>query len=140
MALIYTLPVFNLVFDLWRLPNAPPAPPDSSPDGQFYFTPKGQYDVTPGTPAAFAPPIYLRVPLGTDIQPGDVVEVPQLSGWLYDVRFTDRVHLGFPNEYFLAILEQQVVGPPPPPPPSGGVLMETTGFVLMETIGHVLME
>lgn len=134
----FTLPIFNVTYDLWRPPNAPPAAPDVfAAPCQLYVFSKGPADVDPTNVDTFVPPIYLRVPKGTDVRVNDIIECQPGSGFRYIVRWAERVHLGFVNEYFTALLEQ---GTGTPPPPGGGVLMEGTGFVLTETGGHVLME
>jgi hypothetical protein len=42
---------------------------------------------------------FLRVPLGTDIQEGDIVNVQPGDDFWYQLVETERVHLNFPNEY-----------------------------------------
>lgn len=134
----FVLPTFNVFCSVWRPPNAPPALEDFTYACQLYFTSKGQFDVEPGDNTHYNPPVYLRVPKGTDLQPDDIVECEPASGWLYTVRWTDRVHLGFPNEYFVGIMEQQGPGPTPG---SGDILLESGGdFVLMESGDFVLLQ
>lgn len=134
----FTLPIFNCLYDLWRPPNAPPAAADfTNQPCQFYFTPKGQFDIVKGDDDTYRPPIYLRVPKGTDIQVDDVVEVEPGSGLFYTVRWVERVHLNFPNEYFVAIIDQGV----PAPPGGDAIILEIGDFILQEDgTSHILVE
>jgi hypothetical protein len=138
---MFNLPTFNLTCGRWRPPNAPPALPDITFVGQLYFGSRAYLDITPGNFNEWEPPIFLRVPSGTNILPHDVVEANLGDGWFYNVRFVDRVHRGFPNEYFCAVLEQRMGTPPGPPVAGGFVLMEGTGFVLMEDgVSKIVLE
>jgi hypothetical protein len=125
----FTVPVFNIAVKMWRLPNAPPAAATSTFNAQLYFTPRPNYPITPASNTQFQPPIYLRCAMGTDVKPGDVIEAASGDGWYYRVRWVDRCHRGFPNEYLACLLEQGnnltppgpgPFPPPPPPPPAGG--------------------
>lgn len=136
----FSLPQFNVVYSIWYSPNAPPAAADAAGMGQLYFNSKGLFDITPGVHAEWEPPIYLRVPKGTRVGENDTVEVPTASGWQYHVRWVDRVHLGFANEYFVAVLEHSLVPSPPPPPGAFAILMEGSGYVLTESGFHILLE
>jgi hypothetical protein len=107
---MFTLPSFNTSAAIWRTPNAPPALPSFTYPAQLYFTSRGQFGLTPTDNTVYAPPVYLRVPKGSDVEVGDVVECPPFSGWFYVVRFIERTHLNFPNEYLSAVLEQQSTG------------------------------
>lgn len=99
-------PVFNLMCSGWRPPNVPPAPSDYSLQCQLYIASRGLIDITPGNPALWVPPIYLRVPPFSDIRPDDIIECPLGSGRLYSVRWVEDLHKGFPNEYRVGVLEQ----------------------------------
>lgn len=134
----FTVPVFNLAVNLWRPPNAPPAVPTSVFAGQLYFPTRGMLDITPGDNALWNPPIYLRCPIGTDVRVNDVVEIAAGDGWIYKVRWVDRMHRGFPNEYVGAVLEHVTAGPPPPG--GGFVLLEGGDFVLEEGGGKIVLE
>lgn len=125
----YTVPVFNISVKAWRLPNAPPAAATSTFNAQLYITPRPNFDVFPATNTTYQPPIFLRCDKAQDIKPGDVIEAAAGDGWYYRVRWVDRMHRGFPNEYKAALLEQGsnltppavgVFPPPPPPSPPGG--------------------
>lgn len=133
----FTPPIYNLFCSVWRPPNAPPAVEDFTFACQLYFTSKGQFDLLPGSFTEYHPPVYLRVPPGTDIQVDDIVECEPASGWFYVVRFIERVHLGFSNQYFVGILEQQATGPPPA---TGFILLETGDVILLETGDSILVE
>lgn len=45
---------------------------------------------------------FLRVPKGTDIAEGDLVQVNPGEDFNYQMVETERVHLNFPNEYAVA--------------------------------------
>ena len=47
-----------------------------------------------------------RYPKGSDVRPGDLVEIDAGSQWFYGVIFTERTHLDFPNEYLSCVLVQ----------------------------------
>lgn len=102
----YSLPQFNLYVKLWRDTDQWPGDPTDFFFGQLYLTSRPLLDVTPGDPAAWCPPIYLRLPPLSDIRPQDQVEVPADTERLYLVRWVDDVHKGFENEYRVALLEQ----------------------------------
>lgn len=99
-------PDFNILCNVWRLPNAFPAAPDFQFSCQLYLASRGLLDITPGVPGQWVPPIYLRLPAFTDIRPVDQVECPAGTGRLYLVRWVEDLHKGFPNEYRVGVLEQ----------------------------------
>jgi len=134
----FTLPKFVNTYNLWRPPAAPPDAPDfTAQECQFYFTPKGNYAFVAEDTTATFPPIYLRVPKGTDLQAGDIVEVNDGQAFFYTVRWVERVHLDFPNEYLVGLLEQ---GISTPPPGTGSILLESGDNVLVEDGGLALLE
>lgn len=133
----YTLPVFNLECNLWRPPTPTTDPPDAVHDCQLYIPSRGMLDITPGDDDLWVPPVYVRFPKGTDVQQDDVLEVDDGDGWFYRVRWTERMHRGFSNEYFVALVEQVVVGPPTP---GDALLLETGDFALLETGDRILLE
>lgn len=139
MTITFVLPVFNLSANIWRAATPTTDPPDVVSVAQLYFNTRGLFDITPTVDTEWEPPIYLRVPAGTDIRHNDQVEVADGDGWFYRVRWFDRVHRGFPNEYLVAVLEQVIV-PTPPPPVSGDVLTEGGDFVLLESGDFILLE
>lgn len=97
----FTLPQFNCLFNSWRL----------DPTGTFWSRIQTnhpcQWYVNPRILAIdFAVSSseevilhFLRVPIGTDIDEGDLVEVEPGSERFYELLETERVHLNFPNEY-----------------------------------------
>jgi len=119
-------PTFHLLCDLWEAPTA--APPFTSP-------PLGpdQTDVpcaiTPGEiihdciqPTITIPYMFVKFPAGTDVHwqrgmspQGDVLEIPPSSGMWYKVYYVFDVAKGFPNEYRMAQVVQQVPIPNPLP-------------------------
>lgn len=107
------LPDFNLVCNIWRLPDAPPGPATFTNIAcQLYIYSRTSTDIKPTVNDTFQPTIMLRVPMGTDLLVADVVEAAAGDGWFYTVRFTDRMHRGFANEYFMGVLEQLSTAPP----------------------------
>lgn len=101
-------PDFNLSCNVWRFPVFFPAPPTLTVSCQLYIASRGLVDITPGVPGAWDPPIYLRLPALTDIRPTDQIECPAGSGRLYNTRWVEDLHKGFPNEYRVGLLEQTV--------------------------------
>lgn len=134
---VYT-PVFNTTCSVWHAPGGPPAAPDFTSPCQLYVASKGILDITPGDDTQWVPPIYLRVPIGTNLLHNDVIECPPGSGWIYRVRWTERVHLAFPNEYFVGILEQ--TSTPISPGFGGFMLLESGDTFLVEVGGFILIQ
>lgn len=99
-------PTFNITFFLFRPPAVYPGIYTFSQQCQLYLSPKADPDVTPGSPAVWVPPVWLRVPAHVDIRPGDTVEVPNSTGRIYLIRWVEDVHKDFPNEYRVGLLEQ----------------------------------
>jgi len=108
----FTVPDFNQAFDLWA--SAPVVgPPLYSAMCQLYVHPKPYNDITPGDPLAWVPAIYIRVPktfiddTGTPIV-GAVFGIRDQSGnvWYYLLRWWERIHANFPNEYLQLLVEQ----------------------------------
>ncbi len=104
-----SLPNFNLTFDLWVAPGTPAGgPPDfTNRPCQLYVRSKADIDQTPGSPTFWYPPIYLRLPVGTVLPlPGDIVQVHHLALDYYKVSWSQNIHMGFPNEYVMALVRQ----------------------------------
>lgn len=133
----YTLPVFNLTCNLWRPPSVTTDPPDDTFDCQLYIPSRGMLDITPGDDDLWQPPIYVRAPKGTDIRQDDILEVDDGDGWYYRVRWIERMHRGFSNEYFVALVEQSTTAPPVS---SDSLLLESGDHILLEDGSLLLME
>ena len=133
----FTLPQFINLANVWHPPNVPPSLPDYSVMSQLYIHSRADLDVDPSQVNVFYPPIWLRVPKGTDLRVGDVCEVAAGSGFFYTAIWCERVHLGFSNEYFAAILIQGIGAPPPP---SGFIALETGDLILQESGDRILVE
>jgi len=129
------LPDFNIVCNIWRPPDVPTDPPTfADVPCQLYIYSRTSTDIKPGAYDQFQPTIMLRVPVGTDVQVDDVVEAAAGDGWLYTVRFTDRMHRGFANEYFMGILEQLSSAPP-----GGSHILAEDGDILSTEDGDLLI-
>lgn len=128
----FQAPVFNIVCNLWRAPATTADPPTAVYACQLYIPPRSQFDVKPTVYEEYNPSVQLRLPIGTDVAVDDIVEVGNGDGWFYIVRWHDRQHRGFPNEYTLAILEQDTTGPPSA---TGGILMEDGIFYILTEAG-----
>lgn len=111
----YTPPVFNLICDVW-IDGAYPAvsafPDYTSVPCQKYIPSRIFLDVTPGQWDLWVPPVVVRVP-GSAPGVGDapitnwgVIECPSGSTHFYRVRWCERMHEGFPNEYVILVCEQ----------------------------------
>jgi len=72
--------------------------------------------------------------MGTSLEVDDIVEAAAGDGWTYTVRFTDRMHRGFPNEYFMGIMEQ--IGSAPP---GGAHILAEDGDILSAENGELLI-
>jgi len=132
----YTLPIFNVDCNIWHSPSVPPAVPDLFSSCQLYVNSRGLLDIDELNDREWVPPVYLRLPFGTDVRREDLVECGAGSGNWYHVRWVERMHLGFANQYTIALLNQLTGGPPG----AGDVLMETSGVVLLESGDVVLLE
>jgi hypothetical protein len=112
-------PTFNLVCHIWRVDGV----------GGAYLAPDvvSVCNLSPGrrvltiddVPVGFPTTtqiMELLLPKGTDIRATwnttapDVVEVPQGSLRFYQVVAVDDVGKGFPNEYRLALMAQEITG------------------------------
>jgi hypothetical protein len=97
----FTLPHFNCTFSSWRLDGATSVWARVVIGGacQWYTNPR---IVMLAIPLGGSEEIilhFLRVPIGTDIAEGDLVEVEVGEQWFYQLVETERVHKNFPNEY-----------------------------------------
>jgi hypothetical protein len=132
------LPTFNLTSRVWRPPHEPPGEPTFITPSQLYIASRGLIDIQPGQDHLWQPPIYLRVPKTTFLRRNDVVEVEEGDGYFYRVRWAEKVHRGFPNEYVTAIMEQLTDAPVPPI--EGFLLVEDGTSLLLEDGTEFLLE
>jgi len=106
----YTVPAFNLTADVWEYPDVPTSavPVFEDVACQLYIASRGLLDITPGVPTEWVPPIQLRMPIaaGSAWIAAWVIECPVGSNRYYRLRWKERQHQGFANEYLLAIVEQ----------------------------------
>lgn len=131
----YTIPNFNVNANIWRAGGGPPDPPDVTTLAQLYIYSRVAVDVNPADPTTYEPAVSLRVPKGTDLRKTDVIEVEAGSGFMYTCRWTERVHLGFPNEYFEGLLQQDAT-----PVSTGELLLEDATDLLLEDSTFILLE
>ncbi|AXH79035.1 MAG: hypothetical protein [Circular genetic element sp.] len=106
----FTPPIFNVLCDIWFIGRVPSAgdPDFENQACQLYIPSRGILDITPGELELWVPPVYLRLPFSAiDIwKVAAVVECPPESGRYYRCRWKDIYHIGFPNQYLVAIVEQ----------------------------------
>ena len=105
----FTLPNFNLLYDHWPAGTTPDTDPPDSTDNpcQVYVHSRADIDQTPGDNTAWQLPIYLRIPLRTvAMGVGDIVQVSYLPFDYYLVRWVQNIHMNFPNEYIVVLVEQ----------------------------------
>jgi len=132
----YTPPIFNVDCNIWHAPSLPPAAPDLFTQCQLYVNSRGLLDIDEFNDVEWVPPVYLRLPFGTDVRRLDLVECGAGTGNWYHVRWVERMHLGFTNQYTVALLNQLPQGPPG----AGDVLLESGDKVLLESGDIVLLE
>jgi hypothetical protein len=108
-AMAFTTPDFNVTFDGWTAGHTPAVdPPDTVGNPcQLYVNSRIPVDQTPGNPDLWVPIIFLRIPLlGYRPVRGDILEVRPPSADYYKARWVQNCHVGFPNEYVIAVVEQ----------------------------------
>lgn len=106
----YTVPIFNLLGDVWyagKVPSAD-APDVENIELQKYIYSRAVYDVQPCEVEQFTPPIFLRMSIDDSEawELGQVFEVPAESGMYYRARFKEIMHQGFPNQYRVVVVVQ----------------------------------
>jgi hypothetical protein len=110
----YSVPVLNLTAKWWLVGHTPSADPE---DGdalcQLYFVSRGLLDITPGDPDAWVPPVYIRITKADlDLMTQPIVGMifgingPLSLEWYWIVRWWERTHAGFSNEYITLLCEQ----------------------------------
>jgi len=105
----FSLPVFNLNGEAWTGGHTPATDPSDALIAmcQLYMNSRIPVDIQASSPSFWTPTIFLRLPLG-DYNPvvGDIIEVIVGSLDYYKVRWVQVTHLGFPNAYRTAVVEQ----------------------------------
>ena len=150
----YTLPVFNLIANIWRFGNATSNPPDvvtvcNLAAGRRVLSLPGGFD----GPGASIGAMLLLLPKSTDVQDSkngigpDTVECPAGTQRFYVATWVDDFALGFGNEHRFAQLTWGGVSWPtpfpadsPPPPHAPSLLLESGGYLLLESGGTILLE
>lgn len=119
----FTVPNFNLSYNLWRNGHLPPLPPDlvgvcNLAWGKRVSSYQGVISV-PNEPV-----MTILLPPGEDWRgpqtaaPDALVEVPAGSGRFYSILGVDDIGKGWPNEHRAAIVAWSVAaGPWPSPTP-----------------------
>ena len=106
----YRPPTFNLECNVWVGTDTPADNPPTylAIPCQKYVTSKGQWPIDLFNQRWYIPPIYLRLPIdsGSAWVDGQIFELPAPSGQYYLARWKEVVHQGFPNQYFVVIIEQ----------------------------------
>lgn len=106
----YSLPDFNLLCNRWASPHTPAADPpdDVGLSCQVYFSSRSYLDIQPGQPDLWVPPIFLRLSVaeGLGSAVGDIYGVDPGRADYYKVRWVQKTHAGFPNEYVSILVEQ----------------------------------
>jgi hypothetical protein len=124
----FTLPQFNILFDVWReVLGGDVVLTHHNVAGQWYVNPRVLFPNVVLDPDEDFNSV-LRMPIGTDVREEDYVEIPPGSGWWYQIIAVERIHLGFPNEYFAA----SSLNNEGAPLFHGAILMEDGSYVLME--------
>jgi hypothetical protein len=115
----FRIPTFNLAVSIWRTLGLGGLyiSPDVSTRGNLTMGRRSFFGMASAT--GVGAPFFcaeLLLPVGTDIRGSwngvspDAVEVPAGSGRFYSAVVVDDVAKGFPNEYRLALLHQEVGG------------------------------
>lgn len=106
----YTPPVFNVLADVWFAGHTPADhPPDEENQVcQLYVISRPSIDVQPDAIELWTPPILIRLPVGSGAawEAGQIWEVQAESGFYYRSRWKERVHFGFPNAYYVVLVDQ----------------------------------
>lgn len=105
----YRLPNFNLSTQIWQGGHTPAVdPPDLiAVSAQLYVHSKGSFGDYVFPSFQYVPAIFLRFPLGAYLpNAGDIVDSLTPPGDYYLVGFAQRIHVGFPNEYWMVSVLQ----------------------------------
>lgn len=135
----YTPPIFNVDCNIWNPPTPITDPPSIYSACQLYVNSRQSVPMNESDGDIHMPAIFLRLPFGTAIERGAFVECIAGSGIYYSCRWVERVHLGFINQYTMALLVQGTASPPPPPL-GGYILMEDGFFIEMEDGFLIVLE
>lgn len=151
----FTPPDFNVLANLWFGTNTPNTGlfDFENQACQLYVTSRGPFDVDGLLPNNFSPPIYFRMPWASDSnwRETQIVECPAGSLRYYRVRWKEYMHVGFPNQYLVIILNQcdgdgnpilRDVDAPPGPightgTGGGPMLIFPVGVGVADNLGHV---
>jgi hypothetical protein len=99
----YSLPVFNLLLDVWRTPRTPGggAPDLAAIPCQLYVVSRPALDITEASVTLWVPPIILRTPsLSFSPLVNDLYKVVlHGSSYFFLFRWWEYYHAGFGNEY-----------------------------------------
>ena len=135
----YLPPVFSINCNIWHDGTSTADPPDLFTACQLYTNTRGLLDIQEDDDALWVPPVWLRLPFGTNVQRLDTVECPAGSSRWYHVRWVEFAHLGFPNQYTIALMAQ-LPGFVPPPPGSFFELEASADAILTEAGTNIDLE
>lgn len=104
----FNLPTFNLSANVWTGTNLPSGGPFDvgGVACQLYVNTRGLLDITPAAWDTWVPPVWIRVPIADFDVSYSIWEIPAGTTRYYRVRWRQRVHEGFPNEYGAYLAEQ----------------------------------
>jgi len=102
----FTLPIFNCLFNSWRSPDIGVTWTRINTGAQCQLYVNSRVTSSTGQTIDGEETIihFLRVPKGTDLAEGDVVECEPDEGFCYFVIETERVHKNFVNEYLVGFV------------------------------------
>jgi len=110
MPYTFALPNFNLTGVAWVPPHTPATDPEDIGDFpcQLYLPPRCEgIEQFEGATQTYVPPIILRLDKATPtIMKGFIVRVNTYPTEYYLVQWVQKIHIGFPNEYRMAIMNQ----------------------------------
>lgn len=106
----YNVPNFNLRIRGWNPGHTPAGDPPDHTDvpAQLYVRTQSMIATDPFPPVGFKPSIFLRFPTPSlFVLNGSIWEPHNEDPGAYNlVVWLQKVHLGFPNEYLLAMVSQ----------------------------------
>jgi hypothetical protein len=106
---VYVLPNFNLLADVWFPGHTPATDPADVTDVpcQLYIHSRFDIGQTAGDVTSWTPPIIFRMPTAAPvIARGTILKETSVGTGCYKVRWIQLIHVGFPNQYLVVLVEQ----------------------------------